>query len=331
VKHLLSRVIAPRTPDLYDVNAGAGAGEEARANAAALSAQSGRSVPMRSGGQHAALGRASPTVLVNLRLDRSNSAVYRAIEILSRSLGVHVRGVVACRPMEIAYGAEFLVHELYLKDRDNIVASIAAVESTFRQEVQKYCQEVDWRMSLEVNSVADYLCLEARAADIIVVGSDDDPFLGGSRVASVGDVVLNAGRPVLVVPPDVSLTGFGRVIVCWKDTREARRAVADALRLLRAASDVLLVEIVDVVDRHPAELRLAEVSKWLARHGIESRGVAKIKVSDIATELLENASEFGAELIVAGAFGHSPLRERVLGGVTSRLLESTGCCLLMSH
>lgn len=186
---------------------------------------------------------------------------------------------------------------------------------------------VEWRSANDDPEL--FLLEQSRAADLIVLGrrasyDDGDPRLG----VSPGDVVMGCGRPVLVVPPETEELSAKVVVVAWKDTREARRAVSDAMPFLKEAEEVFVVTA-DKADR----ARSAEdVANYLARHGVNCRPVIRCgQTASIAEEILETAREMRADLIVAGAYGHSRTREWIFGGATRDLLETTNVCLMLSH
>jgi nucleotide-binding universal stress UspA family protein len=152
-----------------------------------------------------------------------------------------------------------------------------------------------------------------------------------SRHVNVGDVVMHVGRPVLVVPAGASGVDFDKIIIGWKDTRETRRAIADALPFLRKAAQVTVVEIVAEPELEAAQARLDDVVIWLSRHGVVAEPIARASAGEDAHQLHVVALECNAGLIVAGAYGHSRVREWVLGGVTRDLLLRAGQCALVSH
>jgi nucleotide-binding universal stress UspA family protein len=146
-----------------------------------------------------------------------------------------------------------------------------------------------------------------------------------------GDLVEDSGRPVVIVP-DAPLTfSVDRVMVAWKDTPESRRAVLGALPLLRRATKITVVEIASAQVLSEARQELIDVSRWLAGHGVtvETLGVAALH--DDAEQLESLAHDLGANLIVAGAYGHNRLREWAFGGITRILLQRGSCCTLLSH
>ena len=172
---------------------------------------------------------------------------------------------------------------------------------------------------------------EARAADLVIIGPHtvaEDAY----HAFDAGTVLLNAGRPVLVVPEGVTSNPGNRILVAWKDTREARRAVQDALPYLRVAKDIALVEIAEKVQERVAVTQLHDVQTYLLRHGIKVRATSALHPKgSIADQLIKIARSEGADLIVAGAYGHTRLGEWVFGGVTRGLLDSSDVCCLFSN
>jgi nucleotide-binding universal stress UspA family protein len=136
-----------------------------------------------------------------------------------------------------------------------------------------------------------------------------------------------------VVPDTVNWLDLRSILVAWKDTPEARRAIADSMPLLRKAKEITVAEILEDGNRSAAASRVKDVIAWLSRHGV----LASERVSEIngsrnpAAQLDEIAGEVGASLIVAGAYGHSRFRELVLGGMTQHLVTRSTRCVLLSH
>jgi len=163
-----------------------------------------------------------------------------------------------------------------------------------------------------------------------------DPDAPRYRAASelVETVVLHNARPTLILPHSGRFEQLGtRALVAWDDSREAARAVADALPLLRAATDVRLATWpeADNGERHSLQSRLDAAHGWLARHGIDAQAQIEPASSSIASALLARATEWRSDLIVMGAYGHARWAERLLGGATRGLLRSMTVPVLMSH
>ncbi|HEY4529687.1 MAG TPA: universal stress protein [Luteimonas sp.] len=173
----------------------------------------------------------------------------------------------------------------------------------------------------------------AHAADLVVLAGPADGGAGGSVAHDfAAALLLESGRPVLVVPPGARAPSPGSgVLVGWRQGAEAARAVHDALPLLRAASRVEVLAI-DPPPGQDDALDLAELATHLARHGVRVepvvRGSQGRAVADI---LVEHARAMPASLIVAGGYGHSRLREWVMGGATRELLLTSPLPVLFSH
>lgn len=147
-------------------------------------------------------------------------------------------------------------------------------------------------------------------------------------------LLLEAGRPVLVVPPQFkSQRPAKHVVVAWRPTREASRALHDAMPLLHAAESIDVLEVDPVGgERDDGQQPGADIATHLARHGLKVRVVVHGRSGEsVATALTRHAEQSGAELVVAGGYGHSRFRQWMLGGVTRELLESASVPILFSH
>jgi nucleotide-binding universal stress UspA family protein len=153
-----------------------------------------------------------------------------------------------------------------------------------------------------------------------------------AKLANAGAAILGAGRPILVVPPAVKSLQAEHVAIGWKDTREARRAVLNALPFLHEAKRVTVIEICENDQMDAALLRLDDVVHYLARHMIKAEGRAEMQLRGSgADQMMELAEGEDADLLVTGAYGHSRLSEWIFGGMTRDLLSSSPICCLMSH
>ena len=178
--------------------------------------------------------------------------------------------------------------------------------------------------------IAEVIELHARYTDLVVLGQPDESREPENHTAE--DVVLSSGRPALVVPYIGAAKTIGeRVMVAWDAGREAARAVHDALPVLERAKSVVVLVINPRRGNHGAEPG-ADIALHLARHGIKVQA-QNIKVKDIsvADALLSRLADQGIDLLVMGAYGHSRLRELVLGGVTRQIFQEMTVPVLMSH
>jgi nucleotide-binding universal stress UspA family protein len=197
--------------------------------------------------------------------------------------------------------------------------------------MQNRAAAVEWRSAEDFPT--RFIIQQARAADIIVVGGNGsdvlaDPFMQ----ANPSDLLMQTGRPLLVVPDACDWLDLRSVLIAWKDTPECRRALVDALPILREAKNVIVAEIVeDEADRSAALSGVEDLVAWLLRHGVVASQRVPGECGNAAAQLDRIASEVSAGLVVAGAYGHSRFREWVFGGVTKRLVNPSGRCSLLSR
>lgn len=176
--------------------------------------------------------------------------------------------------------------------------------------------------------------LLARVADLVVIGRTNLNEKSPTVALDFPEyVMMNAGRPVLIIPPEYDRDVVGkRVMLCWNASRESIRAVADAIPILRRAD---LVQIVMYnIDDEPdvnAELAGSDIALYLARHGINVEVLPPQKSKRIGEALLTFAREQATDLLVMGGYGHTRFREFLLGGVTRTVLAESDIPVLMSH
>ena len=212
---------------------------------------------------------------------------------------------------------------------DRISAELNKLGDHFRNQAGRLVGAAEWRGTFHLPR--EVIATEARAADLVVIGSHsvaEDVY----HAFDPGMVLLSAGRPVLVVPDGVTSNAAQRVVVAWKDTREARHAVQSALPYLKSASHIALVEIAEEVLETAAHHHLDDVANYLLRHGIKADVKAVLHPKGSASDQLRSvAKSERADLIVAGAYGHTRLGEWVFGGVTRGLLRDSEVCCLFSN
>ena len=277
------------------------------------------------------------TMMVRLDANDANSALLKlAIDLAARLKVARVIGISACRPIQI-YGtpAMYVPPELVNWDREQIDKELKAAGNCFRLAFEGKVGAVEWRSRVVTNgSIADYMVQQMRAVDLLVTAAQEGSSLfDRTQYVNVADLVLRAGRPVLVAAPMQDGIDLRTVVVGWKDTREARRAVWDALPLLQLAERVIVVEIAATEDLANARLRTHDVVEWLASHGVVASARAVTATASEGAQLRNIASdlELNAGLVVGGAYGHTRLREWVLGGITRDFLLQPVRCSLVSH
>ncbi len=230
--------------------------------------------------------------------------------------GAQIRGAGLCEPQQ--YGPR------------KFAENAAAAEAEFRKALAGV-EKLEWRTQMTFGPVYGHIANEARIADLVVAPIDgQDRFFSPSGQAEIGDLLKNLGRPVLATPPGATGLGFDQALVSWKETKETRRAVADALPLLKAMGRVDVIEIVQPSEVEESRRRLADVGAWLERNGIQAKCSAEVSSGPECARLAAVAEELRTDLVVAGAYSHSRLHEWAFGD-TRDLLSRVRRCVLASH
>lgn len=268
-------------------------------------------------------------ILVHAEPAGRSAGLVKAAADLARRLGARLTGLGAemIEPLAPANPyAGVTTAEWVAAMSEQVEANLKAAETAFRKSTEG--ADADWRTCHDMPARA--LAMAARSADLVIVGAA--PSVNYYRAADPAEVVMEAGRPVLIAPEGADHFAGRAAVVAWKDTREARRAVFDALPLLRRTEEVVVQAVCSEADAEYAEAQTSDVAAWLDRHGINARArVSAGAEGDVVEELNAEALAIGADLIVAGAYGHSRLREWAFGGVTRTLLDDPRCWLLLSH
>ena len=244
-------------------------------------------------------------------------------------IGVHVRATFNAPAF---FDGTVPVAGLYDAYETAARADQDAAAAAFEKAIKGTNLAREWRV---VDGDAhEQLAIQARYADLLVLGQTDPESETPTPPALPESVVLATGRPALVVPHiGAAAKPAKTVMLCWNASRESARAASDALPLLKQAKKVivLLVDPKSTANGHGEEPG-ADVAPWLARHGIDvtvQRDVAAD--SDVGAVILSRAADHDVDLIVMGIYGHSRLREMVLGGASRSLLGSMTVPVLMAH
>ena len=268
-------------------------------------------------------------ILVHAEPAGRSAALVRAAADLAQRLGAQLTGLGAemIEPLAPANPyAGVTTAEWVAAMSEQIEANLKSAEAECRRSTEG--ASADWRTCHDM--IARALAMVARSADLIIVGAA--PSVNYYRAADPAEVVMQAGRPVLLAPEGAERFTGRAAVIAWKDTREARRAVLDALPLLRRTEEALVQAVCAEPDAEYAEAQTSDVAAWLDRHGVNARArVSAGTEADVVDELTAEALASGADLIVAGAYGHSRLREWAFGGVTRTLLDDPRCWLFLSH
>jgi nucleotide-binding universal stress UspA family protein len=272
------------------------------------------------------------SILVTLSLGRTNAQRLGVVGDLAERFEAHIIGMAVCQPIHISSSDAYLLSDLAVQDRESRMQEMAAAETEFRNAMRGRAKSFDWRAYLTVAPLADEVATRARSADLVVSGGDrHQNQFEISNPLRAGDLVMQTGRPVLIVPDGVERFSLDHVMVAWKDGREARRAISDGLPLLKKAGRVTVMEVAPAAEAAEVRSRLADVVAWLGRHGIAATALPVESGSDEAARVNMTAAGQKADLVVAGAYAHSRIHEWVLGGVTRDLLLHTDRCAMVSH
>jgi nucleotide-binding universal stress UspA family protein len=270
------------------------------------------------------------TLMVHLDLERTNETLLRVAGDLATRFEAGLIGTAAADTAPQLYFAEgAAAAEAIEKERAWLEGLFKEREAEFRHVFQAMAGRLEWRSALEWPT--EFLARNARAADLLIVGSRTDRGTA-TREINAGEIAIRAGRPVLFVPAGVTWLKLATVVVAWKDAREARRAVNDALPLLHLARHVVVVELLDKdADQRAARAGVDDVARWLNRRGINASSISTKALIGVTSQLSVIAQDEGADIIVAGAYGHTRFREWLFGGVTRELLSQQKHCVLLSH
>jgi nucleotide-binding universal stress UspA family protein len=268
------------------------------------------------------------SLLVHAEADPARAGRLHCAASLADRFGAHVIGVGAetLPPFDQGLeGAYAVVEGSWVADvRQDIAANLALAGENFQKAMGERSSEWRARFAPPTRVMAEM----SHAADLLVVrGVSGD----GLRSVDTARLTLTAGRPVLHCPALDRHLSLSSVVIAWKNTREARRAVADALPMLQSAGAVAIIDLCTETEIGLAAVRAKELAAWLGRHGVKAKAEPMAHDGDTGELLLQLAEERDAELIVAGAYGHSRLGEWFFGGVTETLLWQDRFFVLLSH
>lgn len=275
-------------------------------------------------------------ILLHLDPATRNEAETAMAISLAQSHDAHLAALVTATTAELPlYGFAGLSGSFIQTLDGHVDQAIAEARDQFLAACDKQGLNGDCRsVKLYDAEVSEAVALHGRHADLVVVrqSSPDVHRAGGKDV--VDHIVIAAGRPVLVVPYIGVPEAIGRnVVVCWDGSREAARALADAMPLMQKA-DTVHVLVVNAAKRGNAhgELPGADISTHLARHGLNVElMVEEAAEIDAANMVLSRVADLGADLLVMGAFSHSQLRQTLFGGFSRTILQEMTLPVLLSH
>ena len=273
------------------------------------------------------------TILVHCDATRGAAGRLRIAADVARQHGAHLIGLHVRQPFQtpIFTDASAAMDALYASYEETTRTDEAAASAIFHDLVGSAGDSSEWRT---VAGMADECLIEAgRYADLIVLGQYDPEALPVTTSSDLVErVAMATERPTLIVPHiGVMKPPGGNVMVCWNNSREAVRATTAALPILKAAVKVTLL-MIDPQKTSAANEPGADIAQWLSRHGVKAAlQHDSAEGSDVGGVILSRAADRDVDLIVMGIYGHSRVREMVLGGASRTLLASMTVPLLVAH
>jgi nucleotide-binding universal stress UspA family protein len=272
------------------------------------------------------------TILVHVNDHRRAEALLdAAISVSTRFeshlIGLHAYAALPSPPLNVPM-AKPLARAVAAADK----SSSSAIAEIFSRKTAGGSFVAEWRLNKVPHvDLSSIVMQHGRAADLIVASQTDPDWNMSALLDFPEALAIESGRPVLVIPNTGRYPRIGRnVVIAWKRSREAARAVFDALPLLRSADNVHILQINDPRDEHFEPD--TSIAAALARHGIKPNLRSSI-ASDISVgdEILSRAADLDADLLVMGAYGHSRLQEFVFGGATRSIARHMTVPTLFSH
>lgn len=276
------------------------------------------------------------TVLVHVNDERRADRLIGYAAEFAEQQGAHLIGLfVVPLPVVLNEWPDVAVAEMMETQRKAYREEGKRIAGHFREKTKLMSKPAEWRqVESPYASVDQALVQNARSADIVLVAQADKGWHLTATLDAPENAIMESGRPVLVVPNAGTLKPAPKhVMIAWNGRRESTRAAFDALPILERAGGVDVVWVDPQVGSDwVGDLPCAELAVTLARHGVkaEARSV-KAAEDSVATALIEETKRTNADLLVMGAYGHSRLREFILGGATRNQMRDMTLPVLFSH
>jgi nucleotide-binding universal stress UspA family protein len=272
-------------------------------------------------------------VVVNLAGGQTADVAADYAISMGRTYGAHIVGVAfVYEPVIPGSLLGGIPTDLIEAQRDENAKAAKAAVARFEAATAGAGVSAEARLlDASIAGAADLFGRIARRFDVAVVGQARHE-QGASEELLIEGALFGSGRPVIIVPQTLRQSlNFDGIMVCWDGSRPAARAIGDAIPFLTRAKSIEIVVVTGEHDKS-GEITGANMKRHLARHGInvEIKRVTAGSV-DVQGAILSHAHDSGADFIVMGAYGHSRLREFILGGVTRSILKSMPVPVLMSH
>jgi nucleotide-binding universal stress UspA family protein len=272
-------------------------------------------------------------IVVNLSVGEKASPAGDYAVSVAAAFDAHLAGIAFLYdPIVPVSGAGYIPAEVIeTQERDNEAATKAALERFTAASARAGVTAEPLTLSASFAGVGEQFGRVARRFDLSIVGQAE-PETSGVEEIIAESALFESGRPVIIVPYiQKGPLKLDRVMVCWDGSRTATRAIADAMPLLHRSGRVEVVIVANERGKKD-EIEGADMGAHLARHGlnveVNRTALGDIDVADV---ILSHAADAGSDFIVMGGYGHSRLREFVLGGVTRSIMRSMTAPVLMSH
>lgn len=270
-------------------------------------------------------------VLVHVDDSQRIAARIDAAAALARTFEARLTGLYLVPGIDLSSSVATIVPSAVITQRlEEDAQARAAAERFFRTRTEQLRSQAAW--SAPTGDPLQVGLLHARSTDLVVLGQHDPANSTAFADQLIATILLGSGRPILMVPYIGVSAPIGRnILIATDDGREAARAIADAMPLLERAQRVEVVMGLRS-DESGFELASHRLGSWLADHGIHCRMHPNEADPGLLGELLlSRAADYSSDLIVMGGYGHSRMRELLLGGMTRTILASMTVPVLMSH
>ncbi len=275
------------------------------------------------------------TILAYLNDEKQADRILTAAAEVARRTNAHVIGLYVVPAFRVYPAVQaYITSEVVEMQKRHYSEQADKIGKIFDQKMAGEDFVSEWRVvESQVPDRTELVLKHGRMVDLIVLGQSD-PSDDRQERELAEHVIMDSGRPVMVVPASGRLDSVGNyILVAWDGGREAARAAFDALPLMEDAEEVR-VHSVNPPDKEGNNTFLpgAELSSSLARHGVRVETAQSVSRSGaIGEELLSRVSDHGCDLIVMGGYGHSRMREIILGGATRHIAEQMTVPVLFSH
>jgi nucleotide-binding universal stress UspA family protein len=272
-------------------------------------------------------------IIVNLSIAKNGNTVGNYAVSVAAALQAHLTGIAfVYDPIVPISGTGYIPADVIESQRaDNETAAEAAIKDFTAATDRAGISAEPQTLSASLTGAGDQFARMVRRFDLAIVGQVQPEMSTMEQI--IGETTLfESGRPMIMVPY-IQKAPFktGNVMICWDGSRTAARAVADAIPILGKSSRIEIVSVTSERGKED-EIEGADIGQHLARHGlkVDVHRISRGNI-DVADALLSHAADSAADLMVMGGYGHSRLREFVLGGVTRSIFQSMTLPVLLSH